>query len=103
MAIFVAPVWKESFGQVAPMAMNFGLPVAGYDVGALSEILGSAETLAPVGDSQRLAAIILDLLENRRRREKLGARNRTRAQTLFSMESMVAAYRQLYRELLEPA
>ena len=38
---FVAPVRQESFGQVVPFAMRAGLAVAGYNVGAIPEILGS--------------------------------------------------------------
>ena len=44
-AIFVAPVWMESFGQAVPFAMRKGCAVAGYAVGALSEIFGGSETL----------------------------------------------------------
>ncbi len=42
-SVFAAPVWNESFGQVVPFAMAMGIPVAGYAVGALPEILGAEE------------------------------------------------------------
>ena len=41
MAAFVAPVHSESFGHVSVFAMGMELPVAGYNVGALEEILVS--------------------------------------------------------------
>ena len=39
MSIFVAPVWKESFGQVSSFAMNMYLPVTGFAIGALPSII----------------------------------------------------------------
>src|SRR5439155_21414171 len=61
MSIFVAPVWKESFGHVTPLAMNLGIPVVGYNVGGLPEIVRDNTLLAPAGDSDRLSQIIIDL------------------------------------------
>ena len=57
MTVFVAPVWKESFGQVGPFAMNMGIPVAGYNVGGVSEIVDDSSLLAAPGDSERLAGL----------------------------------------------
>lgn len=99
MSIFVAPVWKESFGQVSPFAMNMDLPVVGYDIGALSEIIGTKELLAPLGNSKRLAEIIIDLLDDREKRLSIGRLNRDRAQQLFSIDVMVESYQKLYTEL----
>lgn len=96
MSVFVAPVWKESFGQVAPFAMHMGLPVAGYDVGALHEILGSRDTLAPPGNSSSLADIVVRLLDDRAERERRGRANRERAAGLYSVATMVNRYRELY-------
>src|SRR5260370_33746629 len=100
MSIFVAPVWKESFGHVSPLAMNLGIPVVGYDVGGLPEIIGDEELMAPAGDVDRLADIIVELLEDPVKRKKIGLSNRERAQKLFSIESMTDAYERLYREAL---
>ena len=100
MAVFVAPVWKESFGQVTPFAMNMGLPVAGYRIGALPEILGNTELLAAPGDSHALARILVELLNDREHRERIGCANRERAQRLFSVDAMVASYDALYADLI---
>jgi len=100
MSIFVAPVWKESFGHVSPLAMNLGIPVVGYDVGGLPEIIGDRELMAASGDADRLADIIVELLEDPIKRKKIGSCNRERAQKLFSVESMVNAYHRLYQETL---
>jgi glycosyltransferase involved in cell wall biosynthesis len=101
MSVFIAPVRKESFGQVAPFAMSMELPVAGYDVGALSEILGDSELLAPPGNFERLADIAISLLDDPARRQDIGKRNRQRARLLFSVETMIHSYEQVYRAILQ--
>jgi glycosyltransferase involved in cell wall biosynthesis len=103
MSVFVAPIHCESFGQVTPFAMGMGLPVIGYDVGALLEIVGDRSTLTPPGDSQRLGELAAALLDDPARRADLGAANRARAERLFSVESMIAGYEPLYAELARPA
>jgi glycosyltransferase involved in cell wall biosynthesis len=103
MSVFVAPVHTESFGQVTPFAMGMKLPVIGYDVGAIPEIIGDASLVAPAGDSLRLGAIGAALLDDRPRRMALGEANRARAERLFSVEAMVAAYEVLYTELAPTA
>lgn len=101
MSLFVAPVWKESFGQVSPFAMSMGIPVVGYNVGALSEIISDTSLLAPANDSDALAKIIIDLLNDKQRRERIGQQNRELAHSLFSVESMIDSYAKLYKELVE--
>lgn len=100
MNLFVAPVHNESFGQVSPFAMSMGLPIAGYDVGALPEILGSNDTLVDVGDEKALANLILELLSAPDQLSRLGAANRQRAHALFSRPAMIDRYRRLYSEVL---
>jgi glycosyltransferase involved in cell wall biosynthesis len=97
MSIFVAPVWKESFGQVSPFAMSMKIPVVGYRIGALPEILGDDTLLAEDVDS--LARIIVDLLEDRDRRIAIGERNFQRVHERFSVEAMIQAYESLYGRL----
>lgn len=99
-SVFVAPVHKESFGQVTPFAMNMRIPVAAYNVGALPEILVSEDVFAPAGDSDALADTIVRLLDQPARLQELGRFNRERAQALFSLGAMVDAYRAMYAELL---
>jgi glycosyltransferase involved in cell wall biosynthesis len=96
MSVFVAPVWKESFGQVSPFAMSMHLPVIGYDVGAIPEIVDDPSLVVPVGDSAALAALMAGLLDDQPRRIEIGLRNSRRATELFSVGSMIAAYRDLY-------
>jgi len=99
MSIFVAPVWKESFGQVSPFAMNMRIPVIGYDVGAIPEIIDDRSLLAPAGDAQALGNLMASLLDNRPQRLAIGTRNTTRAGELFSVEVMIARYRDIYAQV----
>jgi glycosyltransferase involved in cell wall biosynthesis len=98
-SIFIAPVHDESFGQVTPFAMSMGLCVAGYNTGAISEILGSAETLASTGDIEALAQIVVDLANDPLRRKALAICFQQRAHNLFSIERMLGEYRKLYGEV----
>lgn len=101
MSVFVAPVWKESFGQVSSFAMSMGIPVVGYKVGGLEEIVDDNELLATVGDSDRLAGIIIKLLDDREMRHLIGERNKLRVKALFSVEQMVKKYEDLYRNVID--
>ena len=98
LSVFVAPVWKESFGQVSPFAMGMEIPVAGYHIGALQEILGSDECLG--ANREELADIIIHLLDNREERLRIGAGNRVRAVNHFSLKAMVTQYDRLYVSLI---
>jgi len=94
---YVAPVRQESFGQVVPFAMCAGLAVAGYNVGAIPEILGGTETLGAT--LAETTEIITALLDDPERIAALGERNRALALERFSVEDMAVRYFQLYRDL----
>jgi len=100
MSVFLAPVWKESFGQVGPFAMSMEIPIVGFEVGGLPEMVGDPELCAPPGDSVRLADIAVRLLDDRPRRLEIGRRNRVRAESQFSIEGMIESYHKLYTEVL---
>lgn len=94
---FLAPVARESFGQVVPFAMAMGLAVVGNNVGALPEILGSTETLG--NNAAETGAILARLLDDGEAIAALGTANRSRARA-FNMDAMIAGYETLYREML---
>lgn len=97
--IFVAPVWKESFGQVSPFAMSMGIPVTGYAIGALDEIINNEKLLAPPDDSDKLSDIIVNLLNDYDKCKIIGEKNQQRAWSRFGVEIMVDDYDKLYNEL----
>ena len=98
MSVFVAPVHRESFGQVTPFAMNMNIPVAGYQVGALSEIIDDDLLLANPGDYTKLADIIIELLDDPEKRFRIGTTNHHRAK-MFSVEVMINRYQEIYDEM----
>jgi glycosyltransferase involved in cell wall biosynthesis len=80
--------------------MGVGLPVVGYDTGALREILGSSEDLVPYGDVDALATKALRMLDDRHRRRETGMQHKQRARALFTVEKMISEYEQLYDKQL---
>ena len=98
--IFVAPVWKESFGQVSAFAMNMNIPVVGYNIGGLAEIVQDPSLLAMPENSDELAEIIIQLLDDPERCRQIGLRNAKRAQSVFSVEAMINSYGKLYADLI---
>lgn len=100
LSVFVAPVWKESFGQVSLFAMNMRVPVIGYDVGAIGEIVDDPGLIAAPADAEALATIAIRLLDSRKLRREIGARQRARAQAHFSLQAMNAAYSKLYNAMI---
>lgn len=99
MTLFVAPVWKESFGQVSTFAMSMGIPVVGYATGAIPEIVRDQALVAPFPDADALAQLIVGLLDDPVRREAIAAGNRAFARASFTVEAMVGHYSRMYDEL----
>lgn len=77
-AVFCMPTHHDKFSLAVIEAMACGLPVVATDFGALPELVpdGEAGFLVTPGDSQALAARLVQLLESPARREKMGARAR---------------------------
>jgi len=79
-------------------AMACGVPVFGYQVGGLPEVVTEeAGRLVPLGDVDALAAAILDGL---RTRDTLGQAGRARAVSQFQGEPIVATYERYFQRLL---
>jgi glycosyltransferase involved in cell wall biosynthesis len=100
LGLIVAPVHDESFGQVTPFAMGMGLPVVGYDTGAMAELLGSNDDLVPTGNVERLAQLVVDRMQDPALRKQKGIANQSRARQMFSVESMIEKYKSLYQSIL---
>ncbi len=100
MKVFAAPVWKESFGHVSPLAIRMGVPVAGYDIGALAEITGDRALLAPPQDSEALADILVTLDTDETVRNASAERQKKFLRPEFSVETMIGRYHDLYSRIL---
>ncbi|TME68147.1 MAG: glycosyltransferase [Chloroflexi bacterium] len=83
-------------------AMAHGLPTVATDVGGNAEVVvdGITGHLVPPADPNRLAAVLLDLVSDRQRRQRMGQAGRERVLTTFSIDAMVAATQNVYERLL---
>jgi glycosyltransferase involved in cell wall biosynthesis len=78
-----------------------GLPVAGYAVAGVAEVVepGVTGLLAPPGDPRRLGAHVLALLADPGCRRELGAAARERCRARFDIQAVAPRYLDLYRTL----
>ena len=77
--LYCAPnIGGESFGIILTEAMSAGCPVVASDLDAFVSVLanGTAGALFPVGDAEKLGALIGTLLDDPARRADLSARGR---------------------------
>ena len=102
MDVFVLPSLGEGISNTVLEAMATGLPVVATRVGGNPELVedGVTGVLVSVGDVQALSAVLLELLENPARCREMGHAGRQRILRDFDWERTVAAYLQVYDDLL---
>jgi glycosyltransferase involved in cell wall biosynthesis len=100
--ILLMPSLEEIFGMVAAEAMACGTPVVAYATGGLPEVLGTDEggILVPRGNTEGLAAAIVELARDEARRHALGRRAAARAAARFSLDEVSRRHEDLYRGLV---
>ena len=92
---------SESFGVAALEALASGVPVFGYRVGGVPEVVTeSAGALVPCGDVDALAAAVVAGLADRRAHAAMAEAARARAEALFSMNLAVERYEIYFRHVL---
>ena len=99
---FVLPSLAEGISNTILEAMASGLPVIATRVGGNPELVLEGETgrLVPVGDAEALASALIDDVRAPDDAHAAGQAGRRQIERRFSMDSMVAAYRGLYDEML---
>jgi len=100
--VLLQPSGTEAFGLAALEALASGVPVVGYRVGGLPEVIidGACGFLVPFGDTEQLADRALELVESDELRRAFAAHGRKRAETLFSVEKSVLQHEQIYFDCL---
>lgn len=94
-------LFGEGFPNVIAEAMACGVPCAVTDVGDSALIVGETGRVVPSRDPKALASAWAGILGlSLEEREALGKSARGRIASLFSIEKMVAAYAQLYRDII---
>ena len=97
-ALFVLASRWEGFGMVLAEAMACGCPAVATDCPGPPEILQDPDLLAPVGDPDALAQVMLRVLNRPRNREEMRAKS-----AQFSVERCAAAYETLIARVLAEA
>jgi glycosyltransferase involved in cell wall biosynthesis len=97
--VCVLPSFHEGLPICILEYMAAGKPVVASDVGGVRELIRDGEDgfLTEAGDADALASRIALLLEDADRAAGMGRSARSRAEQCFSLEGMLAAYRNLYR------
>ncbi len=100
--VFLIPSQSESFGLSALEAMSCGIPVVSSSVGGLPELVGHNECgfIAEIGDVDRMAKYVIDLLTNERKYKIFSTNARERAVKKFDTDKVVPLYEEYYKEIL---
>jgi glycosyltransferase involved in cell wall biosynthesis len=103
--LYLLPTDSESFGLSALEAQACGVPVLGYAVGGLPEVVAHGETgfLRAVGDVGGLADDGAGLLLDEARYRTMAEAARRRAVALFNADAIVSRYLALYESVLAAA
>lgn len=99
--VFVLPSETESFGLAALEALSAGIPVCGYRVGGLRDVVSEdvGRLVEPL-DVDALALAVLDVISDPERRRKLGTAARARVLERFRAEPALDHYEALYERVL---
>jgi glycosyltransferase involved in cell wall biosynthesis len=98
--VYVSTSHSEAFGLSIVEAMASGRSVVATATEGAKEIIEDDRTglLVPIGDAEKTAEAILNLLDNANERLRLGANARDDAGRRFGLERMVEAVEQIYLE-----
>ena len=99
--IFVLPSQAEGISNTILEAMATGLPVVATAVGGNIELVKHNETglLVPHSNSEAMADALLNLVENKQKRQQQGERSFQSVLAHFSIQAMVNKYTDVYDSL----
>lgn len=100
--ILVMPSLREGLPMVALEAMSYGIPVVGFSVGGMPEVVedGVTGVLVAPQDNKALTAGIERLLKDRALAQRMGENARKRVEERFSLKEMINSTERLYQSCL---
>jgi glycosyltransferase involved in cell wall biosynthesis len=101
--LFVSAARTEAFGLVIVEAMLYKLPVIATESEGALEIIedGTSGILVPNGDAETLAKKILELYDDKDKREYLIKNGQLRVEEHFSLTKMVSKTEEFYGRVLD--
>jgi glycosyltransferase involved in cell wall biosynthesis len=99
--VYVQPSESEGFSNSIIEAMATGCPVVATNVGGNPDAISDSEAgfLVTFNDVDRLTNRVETLIKDKELRIRIGENGRRRAQSLFSLESMIESYDSFYRQI----
>lgn len=89
----------EGFGRAAVEGMALKKPVVASSVPGLSDVVGDAGLLFNKGDEKELAAIVLQLINDKKYYDTIASRCLKRSKS-FNISNMIKGYEEVYHNLL---
>jgi glycosyltransferase involved in cell wall biosynthesis len=102
-AVVVLASLEETAPMVLAQALAAGKPVVATKVGGIPSLVKDGVTgyLVEVGDTESMAERMIELLQDKSKRQHMGQTAREIAYEQFSADAVVTATLQVYRDLLE--
>ena len=103
--IFVMPSVWEPFGIAAVEASAMKVPVVGYDVGGLSEVIENGKTgiLVKERNPKLLAESILSIINKPELRKYISEEARNRTTRFFDIKKISQKYKKVYENIMKNA
>ena len=99
-------LWQLSQSEAMPMtvleAMSSGVPVVGFDVQGINDVVVHDKTgfLVPHGDINQIAKKTAEILKSRSLQSKLALQSRESVRSYFTTEQMVDSYEEYMKTIL---